>query len=172
MTGLYENVNTLQNEKNLTFLYRAPKIYLRALNIGSIARGYEKVLNISKTDSLEMAKLTAGYPFAFQVLGYHTYENSGDFHAAIDATRQYLDEYAYDKVWSELSENESNIVILIASEHCYAVKDIKEKLHLKPNEFSVYRDRLIKKGILNGDRRGYLTLELPFFEEYVTERMD
>ena len=26
MTGLYENVSKLQNEKSLTFLYRAPKI--------------------------------------------------------------------------------------------------------------------------------------------------
>lgn len=171
MTGLYENVNSLQNEKNLTFLYRAPKVYLRALNIGSIARDYEKVLNLSKNEALEMANLTAGYPFAFQVLGYHSYENGGDYHSAIDATRQYLDEYVYDKIWSELSENESNIVALISTENCYAVKEIKEKLDLKPNAFSVYRDRLIKKGVLNGDRRGYLTFELPFFGEYVAERM-
>ena len=171
MTGLYENVNSLQNEKNLTFLYRAPKVYLRALNIGSIARDYEKVLNLSKNEALEMANLTAGYPFAFQVLGYHSYENGGDYHSAIDATRQYLDEYVYDKIWSELSENESNIVALISTENCYAVKEIKEKLDLKPNAFSVYRDRLIKKGVLNGDRRGYLTFELPFFGEYVAEKM-
>ena len=171
MTGLYENVNSLQNEKNLTFLYRAPKVYLRALNIGSIARDYEKVLNLSKNEALEMANLTAGYPFAFQVLGYHSYENGGDYHSAIDATRQYLDEYVYDKIWSELSENESNIVALISTENCYAVKEIKEKLDLKPNAFSVYRDRLIKKGVLNGDRRGYLTFELPFFGDYVAERM-
>ncbi len=171
MTGLYENVNSLQNEKNLTFLYRAPKVYLRALNIGSIARDYEKVFGLDKSNALEMAKLTTGYPFAFQVLGYHTYENGGDYHAAVDATRQYLDEYVYDKIWLELSENESKIVTLISKEHCYAVKDIKEKLDLKPNAFSVYRDRLIKKGVLNGDRRGYLAFELPFFEDYVLERM-
>ena len=34
MTGLYENIYELQNEKTLTFLYRAPKIELRPLNIG------------------------------------------------------------------------------------------------------------------------------------------
>lgn len=31
-TGLYENIDELQNEKNLTFLYRAPKIQLKPLN--------------------------------------------------------------------------------------------------------------------------------------------
>ncbi len=30
-TGLYENIEELQNEKNLTFLYRAPKIQLKPL---------------------------------------------------------------------------------------------------------------------------------------------
>ena len=33
MTGLYENIEDLQNEKNLTFLYRAPKITLAPLNL-------------------------------------------------------------------------------------------------------------------------------------------
>ena len=29
MTGLYENINSLQNEKSMTFLYRAPKVELK-----------------------------------------------------------------------------------------------------------------------------------------------
>nr|MCR5273430.1 ATP-binding protein [Lachnospiraceae bacterium] len=33
MTGLFENINNIQNEKNLTFLYRAPKVELKPLNI-------------------------------------------------------------------------------------------------------------------------------------------
>ena len=32
MTGLYENIDALQNEKNLTFLYRAPKLHMKPLN--------------------------------------------------------------------------------------------------------------------------------------------
>ncbi len=171
MTGLYGNINHLQNEKNLTFLYRAPKVYLKALNIGSVARDYEGIFKLSKNDSMEMAKLTLGYPFAFQVLGYHTFENGGDYHKATDATYQYLSEYVYDKIWSELSDAEATIVAAMAIDDCYAVKDIKEKLDLSPNKFSVYRDRLIKKGIVDGQRRGYLSFTLPLFDEYVTEKM-
>ena len=36
MTGLYENIYDLQNEKSLTFLYRAPKIILEPLNYTAI----------------------------------------------------------------------------------------------------------------------------------------
>ncbi len=32
-TGLFENISSLENEKNLTFLIRAPKLYLSPLNL-------------------------------------------------------------------------------------------------------------------------------------------
>ncbi len=38
MTGLYENIYDLQNEKSLTFLYRAPKIILEPLNYTAIKK--------------------------------------------------------------------------------------------------------------------------------------
>ena len=40
-TGLYENIDELQNEKNLTFLYRAPKIQLKPLNQLAIINKYK-----------------------------------------------------------------------------------------------------------------------------------
>ncbi len=171
MTGLYENINALQNVDNLTFLYRAPKIYLKALNISSIASFYERIFQISREDARNMAKMTLGYPFAFQVLGYFTFENKDDPVRAIAQCRQYIDEYVYDKIWSELSEKETVILGVIAEEKCYYVKDLKEKLEMKANMFSVYRDRLLRKGILNGEVRGKLEFALPFFDEYVLEHI-
>ena len=103
MTGLYDNINSLQNEKSLTFLYRAPKIELAPLNVGAMARNYVENFKIDKDKAIKMAKVTRGYSFAFQVLGYFTWENGGDYKKAIGKFRQYLDEYVYDKVWSELS---------------------------------------------------------------------
>ena len=70
MTGLYENIYNLQNEKTLTFLYRAPKISLQPLNAGAVVSSYSNTFNISDEKAREMYTLTKGYPFAFQVLGY------------------------------------------------------------------------------------------------------
>ena len=81
MTGLYENINRLQNEENLTFLYRAPKLYLGALNTYSISESYQKELKLPKDQALTLAKMTRGYSFAYQVFGYFIYENSGDYEA-------------------------------------------------------------------------------------------
>ena len=49
------------------------------------------------------------------------------------------------------------------------IKDIREHLHMETNEFNPYRKRLIKKGILSGETRGYVYFTLPLFEEYVME---
>lgn len=42
-TGLYENIDELQNEKNLTFLFRAPKIQLKPLNQQAVMNKYKNI---------------------------------------------------------------------------------------------------------------------------------
>lgn len=98
MTGLYKNISALQNEKSLTFLYRAPKIHLGPLNIGTISEDYQSVLGLDDEKGLALAKLTKGYSFAFQVLGYFTWEHPDDPQESQRLARQYLDDYAYEKI--------------------------------------------------------------------------
>ena len=100
MTGLYENISKLQDDKTLTFLYRAPKIYLESLNISSIAFSYKNIFNLSDEQALKMANLTNGYAYAYQVLGYLVYENNGIIDdMVINNFDQYLQEFVYDKLW-------------------------------------------------------------------------
>ena len=40
-------------------------------------------------------------------------------------------------------------------------------MEITPKVYSVFRDRLIKKGIVDGSEHGYVTLALPRFEEYI-----
>ena len=90
MTGLYENIYELQNEKTLTFLYRAPKIELRPLNIGMIAEKYKSIFELTDEEATEMAKETRGYPFAFQVLGYLCFKHNTGWHNVLPEFSQYL----------------------------------------------------------------------------------
>ena len=172
MTGLYENVSALQDEKSLTFLYRAPKIHLGPLNIGTIAEDYQAVLGLDEQEGMALAKLTKGYSFAFQVLGYFAWENADDARVAQQLARQYLDEYAYDKVWSELSRKDREVLHGIAQVKSGRIGEIRELLGLSTNEFNPYRQRLIRKGIISGEERGYVRLLLPFFDQYVLAHYD
>jgi len=169
MTGLYENINDLRNEKNLTFLYRAPRIEMGPLNLGAVARNYRSKLRLDEEKSLTMAKITGGYSYAFQLLGYFTWENDGDYTKAMDTFRQYLDEYVYDKIWSELSPKDKEYLYAIASTDSSRVMDIRETLGVDSNSWNPYRDRLVKKGLIDKNRRGHAVLLLPLFDEYVRE---
>ena len=51
MTGLYENLYELQNEKTLTFLYRAPKIMLAPLNVTAVTESYQSIFHNSIQDA-------------------------------------------------------------------------------------------------------------------------
>ena len=167
MTGLYENINNLQNEDNLTFLYRAPKIELKPLNIMTIADNYRKVFNTDPDSSLKMAKITKGYSFAFQVLGHFTWKNEGDFNMALPQFKQYLEDYVYEKIWSEMSEGDRKLAYGVARSESGKAKDIKSLASISDNEYSVYRDRLVKRGVLDGSTHGYVRFTIPMFEEYV-----
>ncbi len=167
MTGLFENIDALQNEKNLTFLYRAPKIKLQPLDKGAVKSKYQEIFNIDEESALEMAEITKGYPFAFQVLGFLTWQKNGDYKSVMSLYRQYLSEYVYDKVWSELSNKDKKVCFGIANTPSGRIKDVRDRLSLKTNEFNPYRDRLKKKGIIDCEERGYVYFTLPEFTEYV-----
>ena len=62
---------------------------------------------------------------------------------------QCLDEYVYSKIWSELSELDKKISLEISVRGEEKVKEIREKLDMNSGLFSVYRDRLKRKGVID-----------------------
>lgn len=166
MTGLYENISDLQNADNVTFLLRTPKLELEPLNKLMMAESYRNTLNVSKEVALLMADVTCGYPFAFQVLGYLCYESGKNYEDELVRFDYYLNEYVYNKIWSELSEKDKGLTIAIAKSD-NTTETVLKLANMKKNEFSVYRDRLMKKGIVNGKTRGKIFFALPRFKEFV-----
>lgn len=173
MTGLYDNIYDLQNEKSLTFLYRAPKMVLGPLNYTAIRKHYMDIFSLERENAEKMTELTKGYPFAFQVLGYLFWENKSI--EAIDKILpeydQYLEEYVYGKIWSELSELDRKILADMAESGESKVKNIRDRIGMKSELFSVYRDRLKRKGILDTSKYGEVSFILPRFAEFVTMQM-
>lgn len=174
MTGLYENLYNLQNEKTLTFLYRTPRIVLEPLNIMRVADSYKSIFDISDPDAAEMAKLTKGYPFAFQLLGYIRWEHKNKtLKQLMPEYDQYLADYVYDKIWHELGDKDRKVVLEMAQHEEYIrIQTLREAVGMNSSLFSSYRDKLIRKGIVDVSRYGYIGLILPRFCEYVTRRSE
>ena len=132
MTGLYENIYELQNDKALTFLYRAPKLILEPLNYTAVRKSYADIFQIDLETAEKMTSLTKGYPFA-----------------------------------SELSELDKKILIEIATSGEYRIKNIRERLGMRSELFSVYRERLKRKGVIDTREYGKIFMALPRFAEFV-----
>ena len=116
-----------------------------------------------------MARETRGYSFAFQVLGYLSWKYPEDESKVRRMYAQFLEEYVYEKIWSELSHVDRKIVSAIVETPAGNVKDIREKARMTTNQFSPYRKRLIRNGLVDGNTYGKLRFVLPLFENFVLE---
>ena len=143
---------------------------MNPLNLGMVAARYEKVFSVPYESARNWAALTNGYPFAFQALGYSIWNNPVDKKEYMVEYRQLLEEFVYEKIWSELSSKDKRIAAGIA--HCPDGKlcEIVAFLRLKPDEINQYRRRLIRKGIVNGEEHGRLRFTLPLFDRFVLDR--
>ena len=163
MTGLYENINAIQNDPQLTFLLRSPKITLEPLGMAQVAKQYEKSLNVNREVATQLAKQTKGYAFAFQALGMIYYDNRDalPMEEILSELDEYLDEYVYNKIWSGLSEQDRNVILQMNDDSAVKVGDICEAIAMPSATFSKYRERLINKGLIIGSQHGYVELALP-----------
>ncbi|MBQ9265990.1 MAG: ATP-binding protein [Bacilli bacterium] len=169
MTGLYENVNSLQNNKNLTFLYRAPKIELGPLNINLIKKEYSKIFAEDDIETINsLADLSRGYAFAYQVIGYlfSKYRKISKIYNELD---QYLSIYVYDKIWSKLPNNEKEYLKTFKNEIA-STESIVNSVPFDEKSSSVYRDRLIKRGLIAAAEYGKVRLVLPRFEIFISNQ--
>ena len=170
MTGLYENIEELQNEKNLTFLYRAPKILLPPLNIHAVTENYRNAFKLNREEALTMARITRGYPYAFQALGYLVWENKKRLDPdVLIQLREYLETYVYEIIWTRLSDKDRQTAYAIAKSETGRTSDVLSFAGIDNNHFNPYRKRLIKKSIINGEKRGVVTFTLPLFEQFVID---
>lgn len=169
-TGLYENIMNVCNVNNLTFFRRATTVITQPLNAIKMSEMYRKYLDVSIERAREMSKLTKGYAYAFQQLGvlYFKKRESESLDDIVFSLKSELYSYSYEKIWEELSESDRALVRLLTDKNEYKREEVLILMGDKSVNYSMYRDRLIKRGILSS-RQGFISLALPFFAEYVKE---
>ena len=168
-TGLYENIEQLYNVKNLTFFRRATTVKTQPLNHIRIAEMYKKQLGVDNDTAKKLSDITKGYPYAFQELGVLYFKNreAPVLEDILYDLKMELFSYSYEKIWEELTQEDRELVIIICDDREYKREEILTKMK-RPSNYSVYRDRLLKRGVITA-RQGYIMLALPFFGEYVRE---
>lgn len=189
MAGLPENVSEIQNYAVLTFLLRANRIVLNPLDIESIKNSYQHIFSkagytFSTETLLYMTKQTQGFAYAFQLLGYHLWEeiiHSSNKTISISDVNNILDIYiselnrnVYFKVYSDMSEREKEFVQAMVKSKQHKVKSqvIGNLMEKGPNYIAVYRRKLIDDQIIKPNGYGYVSFLLPYFDKFVEQEMN
>lgn len=146
---------------------------LEPLNFTAVRKQYMDIFQLNIEAAGEMAALTKGYPFAFQVLGYLYWENRENktLEDILPEYDQYLEEYVYSKIWSEASPKDQEILGVMSESGQTKVKNIRESIGMTSGQFSIYRERLKNKGILDTRTYGEVSFALPRFAEFIQERL-
>ena len=166
MTGLFNHMDRLRNAEGMTFLERAPRTILSPLNFTAMVDKYAGTLGVSEETAVRLARETKGYSFAFQVVGYYAWENPGRMDQALKDAREYLFEFAYRKIWTELSAKDREVALAVYRSGTGEVARVRELMNWSSNQFNPYRDRLLKSGVVTSPQSGYVELALPWFGEY------
>lgn len=169
IAGLYEDVESLENKDGLTFFLRATKYEMTPLNFTSMRDDYEKTIGVDRRVAEEMATMTKGYPFAYQVLGKYMWEEPSK--EITEDVLTNLDEAlalkVYSKIWSELTTNDRMFMKYIAQKDEMSASELLEMVGKKHNEWSEPRRRLKEKGIIDVSTRGLIKMKLPRFKEFI-----
>ncbi|MDO4198435.1 MAG: ATP-binding protein [Erysipelotrichaceae bacterium] len=168
MTGLYENINAVINSKTMTFLLRTPKTVLGPLDLASITETYEKTLSVEKEEALKLARLSKGYAFAFQTIGYLYYKSeTKSIDAIISEFDYYLREFVYRKINEDLSVKDRLLLSKLSCDTPVKTKDLIDNEDFNEKSLSVYRNRLKEKGLIDVSQHGMMSLSLPRFDVFL-----
>lgn len=169
MTGIRSNIDQLISDSAMTFLSRSPKLEIGPLSNRDIVFEYRSIFNIDISLATELALLTKGYAFAYQVLGYLFFEKEEKIidEKLLAQYDKYLSDNGYNTFWKELTSAEKAFCVSLAESSTGEVEDIRKRLKMSVSNFNNYRARLLRKEMIVSKSYGYLDFTLPRFKEFV-----
>ena len=168
VTGLSENIEDFSKEPSLSFFKRADYKETKELCKYDIVGMYQKLLDIDMAEAKKIQEITKGYAYAYQVLGslYHGKKSNESLEDLMPEFERIMFKDSYDLIWKTLSDGEKEVIRCICRSENGKTDKIKAQMQ-NPSTYPVYRERLLNKHLVDGDRRGYLTIKLPHFDVFV-----
>ena len=183
LAGLPQNISELQNDNQLTFLLRAPRITLESLDSSTVRFNYKKAFEnggkIPTEKALnKMTKACGGYAYAFQLLGWLVWKNTKesvsekDIDSVLDEYKMLLFRNAYIKISESFSQMDRVFVISMAkNKGATSMKSLVTQTGKSNAYLSNYRARLLDAQVIKQTSYGYVGFVLPYFRDFVNERL-
>lgn len=174
MTGLPDLVLDLQNNEHLTFLLRSRKITMQPLNNRDMENAYLDVFDGNFAIAHNMALLTKGYSYAFQLLGdiYYRHLKRQQLTPSMQNFNEILVQYeitlfnnAYQKIFADISDGDRKYLVSILNHPKLA--DAAKFLGKNVSYTSQYRKRMIDRNIIKATTYGKVQYTLPLFDKFI-----
>ena len=183
--GLSASISDVLRDDVLTFLRRADRYHLGAVEFDEVRRALEEPIEESgrrvAADALDvMVEATQGYPFLIQLVGSHCWRVRGatneislaDAEVGVANARRRLGSLVHAPALGDLSDiDKSFLVAMSKDEGPSKMGDIAERLDVTPKYASTYRLRLIAAELIESTRRGYVSFTLPYLRDYLREHV-
>lgn len=183
--GLPQMIYEIEHDQTLTFLKRARHIQTTMLNVNLIEKEYQKYLNFPPLINHQMAQLTGGYSFGFQLLGYKLWNatnlgqqlpNQETFEVIKQLYIQDLFTQSYDIIFDNLSENDRKYLVGIANNlsttEIALLMNYDRSPKQQQNYVNQYRRRMIQQDLITPAGNGRVRFKLPLFKEYLDDTQD
>ncbi len=168
-TGVYQNLAKLDDTDVISYFSQAVEITTNPLSVGPMSGVYMDALGVSRDKAVELAQLTKGLAYAYQLIGKNwlDYSEKGQDYV-LEKTRQSLCIHCYDKIWSELSPNE-RLFMKELGDGPLTYREMTQKMGDKKKNYNAYSRKLRNIGLLKKSDVSYgiCELALPFFDEYM-----
>ena len=182
MAGLPRAVENLLNDDVTTFLRRAERVSLRDVAIDDVSAALlatfkDNGKTLDRALARECATATGGYPFMIQLVGYHVWRHSKgesvspqDVTKGTNAARIRLGDMVHAPELHDLSAIDRTMLVSMAQDDGPSrISDIAERMHRDSKYVSVYRNRLLARGIIKSAGHGRVDFTAPFLREYLRE---
>lgn len=181
--GLTSSVSDVVNDEVLTFLRRADRYALGAVQRDEVRRAIRQPIEMAGRsigeDALAvMADGTGGFPFLIQLVGAQTWRlhpqqgevGLDDAHEGVLRALRRLGVLVYEPALAGASAIAKTFLLAMARDDGPSkMADIQERLGVDANYASQYRLRLIALDLIESTRHGYVDFALPYLREYLRE---
>ena len=183
--GLPKMIYDIEHDQTLTFLKRARHIQTTMLNLNEIEMEYQKHLGFAPDVTHQIAQLTGGYSFGFQLLGYKLWNatklgqqpaNQQTFEAIKSLYIQDLFTQSYDIIFDNLSNHDREYLVGTANNlttsQIAGLMNYQKSAKQQQNYVNQYRRRMIQQDLISPAGNGRVRFKLPLFKEYLADTQD
>lgn len=181
--GLPSSLDALLRDKGVTFIRRADRHTLGAVNQRAVAIAFEQVVTandrtLDPAVATAAAGATGGYPFLIQLVGYRSWRQHpnhkaitlNDVKAGAEEANRRIGSLVFEPALNDLSAVDRTFLLKMATDDGPSkMSDIATRMNADANYVSQYRLRLIAAGLIEPMGRGLVTFTLPHLREWLRD---